>query len=197
MDDSSRLRPIFIEPQSIVALESFNHILYRPSETMIQSLMAAFLTALHQHSSPHHCPKSDLLKNNPLFILLLTKRIIIHSDTSLPYQPTKNQLEFTFQDIFLPAFLKIRLQHITNQSDSLAKQFIICLSTLATRILRSYHSRIDPIHQILLSVHHLISLQPPQLLSTFDHLSAVQNILTSLQKSRSIHSIFLLEQVRF
>ncbi|PLW22579.1 hypothetical protein PCASD_14029 [Puccinia coronata f. sp. avenae] len=193
-DDWTRLKPIFREPDSVEALESFNHILYRPSETMIRSLMEAFARALQTQSSLNG-PES--LLDNPLFILILTKRLIIHVDHSATAQPSKAQLESTFQEIFLPAFVNIRFLYPAHQpqSDCLSQQFIVCLTRLSTRLLRSYSSKIDPLDQLLLSVNGLINLEPPQLYPAFDHLSAIKEILISIQKSNSVDSMFLFRQI--
>ncbi|KAI7960846.1 hypothetical protein MJO28_001335 [Puccinia striiformis f. sp. tritici] len=190
-NDWSRLEIIFKEPESIVALEKFNEIIYHPSETMIPTLMELFGHALQAQTNPNAL---NFLETNPLFILLLIKRLIIHSDPIAPAQPSRANLATIFKQVFLPTFLNIK--HLSPphqiQSDSISQQLIICMTRLSTRLLNAYHADIDPLFEIIQSVKHLVNLETPQLASTLDHLTAVKEILVSLQSSNATNSVYLI-----
>ncbi|KAI9620165.1 hypothetical protein KEM48_008284 [Puccinia striiformis f. sp. tritici PST-130] len=195
-NDWSRLEIIFKEPESIVALEKFNEIIYHPSETMIPTLMELFGHALQAQTNPNAL---NFLETNPLFILLLIKRLIIHSDPIAPAQPSRANLATIFKQVFLPTFLNIK--HLSPphqiQSDSISQQLIICMTRLSTRLLNAYHADIDPLFEIIQSVKHLVNLETPQLASTLDHLTAVKEILVSLQSSNATNSVYLVRQAHY
>ncbi|KNE90220.1 hypothetical protein PSTG_16327 [Puccinia striiformis f. sp. tritici PST-78] len=195
-NDWSRLETIFKEPESIIALEKFNEIIYHPSETMIPTLMELFGHALQAQTDPNAL---NFLETNPLFILLLIKRLIIHSDPIAPAQPSRANLAPIFKLVFLPTFLNIK--HLSPphqiQSDSISQQLIICMTRLSTRLLNAYHADIDPLSEIIQSVKHLVNLETPQLASTLDHLTAVKEILVSLQSSNATNSVYLVRQAHY
>ncbi|KAI7965597.1 hypothetical protein MJO29_001345 [Puccinia striiformis f. sp. tritici] len=195
-NDWSRLETIFKEPESIIALEKFNEIIYHPSETMIPTLMELFGHALQAQTDPNAL---NFLETNPLFILLLIKRLIIHSDPIAPAQPSRANLAPIFKLVFLPTFLNIK--HLSPphqiQSDSISQQLIICMTRLSTRLLNAYHADIDPLSEIIQSVKHLVNLETPQLASTLDHLTAVKEILVSLQSSNATNSVYLITKKHF
>ncbi|POW11182.1 hypothetical protein PSTT_05427 [Puccinia striiformis] len=149
-NDWSRLEIIFKEPESIVALEKFNEIIYHPSETMIPTLMELFGHALQAQTNPNAL---NFLETNPLFILLLIKRLIIHSDPIAPAQPSRANLATISKQVFLPTFLNIK--HLSPphqiQSDSISQQLIICMTRLSTRLLNAYHADIDPLSKLSIS----------------------------------------------
>ncbi|KAA1102097.1 hypothetical protein PGT21_035949 [Puccinia graminis f. sp. tritici] len=196
-DDLSRLEIVFREPESIGALETFNDILHRPSATMLGTLVGLFNRALH------HPPSSGLdcyqLESNPLFILLLLKRVLLHSDPIAPLQPSKINLPSTFQESFLPTFINFRANaHPDQPISNLSNHLVICLTRLSTRLLSSFHSNLDPIASLIQSSLHFIgNLDPsaPHLEPILDHLVAIKEILLSLHQSKSIDSIYLIRQI--
>ncbi|KAA1098536.1 hypothetical protein PGT21_036299 [Puccinia graminis f. sp. tritici] len=196
-DDLSRLEIVFREPESIGALETFNDILHRPSATMLGTLVGLFNRALqHPPSSGLDCYQ---LESNPLFILLLLKRVLLHSDPIAPLQPSKINLRSTFQESFLPTFINFRANaHPDQPISNLSNHLIICLTRLSTRLLSSFHSNLDPIASLIQSSLHFIgNLDPsaPHLEPILDHLVAIKEILLSLHQSKSIDSIYLIRQI--
>lgn len=198
--DLDRLTVILRHPESIVALEAFNELIYRPSDSMLESLINLFI-----HTIQHQ--QQDL---NPLFILLLLKRLILHSLPTAPLQPSKLNLATSFSRLFLPTFINLR--SIVSSShlpllDRLDQQLIICLSHLSTRLVHLNPSNpqlnldplvllITPIQQALLTSidHHLHHLSS-SIHSILGPLKIIKNIIRSLYASNSIRESSILQKI--
>ncbi|WAQ85435.1 hypothetical protein PtA15_6A63 [Puccinia triticina] len=180
--DLARLQAIFAQPESVAGLEKFTEIVYRPSPTMLATLLTLFAQAGQQQQPA----TASQLHANPLFILLLIKRILTFADPIAPHQPPRNTLSHHFHQLFLPIFTEHLHQ---SNSPAITRNFTICIAKLASRLLplsfQANSSTGDPLAALLL--HD--PLQHPA------HLVAVRDIVTELQKSNSINSAYLLHQV--
>ncbi|WAQ85439.1 hypothetical protein PtA15_6A67 [Puccinia triticina] len=180
--DLARLQAIFAQPESVAGLEKFTEIVYRPSPTMLATLLTLFAQAGQQQQPA----TASQLHANPLFILLLIKRILTFADPIAPHQPPRNTLSHHFHQLFLPIFTEHLHQ---SNSPAITRNFTICIAKLASRLLplsfQANSSTGDPLAALLL--HD--PLQHPA------HLVAVRDIVTKLQKSNSINSAYLLHQV--
>jgi hypothetical protein len=162
---------------------------------MLGTLVGLFNRALSHPPGSGHIQ----LESNPLFILLLVKRVLLHSDPIAPAQPSKINLPSTFQETVFPAFVHFRTHaHPGQPIGNLSNHLIICLTRLSIRLLSCFPSSLDPVDSLIQSSLHAIANLDPSathLEPILDHLLAIKEILLSLHQSKSIDTIYLIRQV--